>query len=348
MKIVVLCGGTSTERNVSLKSGSLVAKSLKEKEHDVILLDICKNIENIPENIFEDFRNTLEDITIPKLAPSIQELKDLKQNTVDGIFGKNVLDICKKADIVVLALHGEDGENGTVQARLKKENIKYTGSDELGSKNAMDKAITKRMLKEDGRIKVPFGITVSKDNVEYVKNFIEDAKFPMVFKPSSGGSSIGVNILQSKEELDTLLNKGFEYGEEYILEQYINGREFSVGVLGDKALPAVEIIPKQGFYDYKNKYMLGATKEVCPANIEDNISKEMLNQAKLVHDIMGLKVYSRSDFILSEDGEIYCLEVNTLPGMTPTSLLPQEAKVLGYSHADLCEEIVRLSLEKGE
>lgn len=348
MKIVVLCGGTSTERNVSLKSGSLVAKSLKEKEHEVILLDICKNIESIPENIFEEFRDTLEDIIIPKLAPSIEELNDLKQNTVDGTFGKNVIEMCKMADIVVLALHGEDGENGTVQARLKKENIKYTGSDEIGSKNAMDKAITKRILEQDGRIKVPFGITVSKDNIHTVKNFVEDVKFPMVFKPSSGGSSIGVSILQNKEELDNILNKDFEYGEEYILEQYIKGREFSVGVLGNKALPAIEIIPKQGFYDYQNKYIAGATEEVCPANIENNVADNMLNQAKLVHDIMGLKVYSRSDFILSEDGEIYCLEVNTLPGMTPTSLLPQEAKVLGYSHADLCEEIVRLSLEKGE
>lgn len=348
MKIVVLCGGTSTERNVSLKSGSLVDKSLKEKEHDVILLDICKNIESIPENIFEDFRNTLEDITIPKLAPSIEELNDLKQNTVDGIFGKNVIEICKIADIVFLALHGEDGENGTVQARLKKEKVKYTGSDEIGSKNAMDKAITKRMLEEDGRIKVPFGITVSKDNVEYVKSFMDEATFPVVFKPCSGGSSIGVSIIDNKEELHLLLEKGLAYDEQYILEQYIKGREFSVGILGDKALPAIEIIPKQGFYDYQNKYIAGATEEVCPANIEDSIFKEMLNQAKLVHDIMGLKVYSRSDFILSDDGEIYCLEVNTLPGMTPTSLLPQEAKVLGYSHADLCEEIVRLSLEKGE
>lgn len=348
MKIVVLCGGISKERNVSIRSGNLVYESLKEREHDVILLDICENIENITEDIFKDVTKygKWEDENIPQEAPKKEELDNIKNRLQGNIFGKNVLAVCKKADIVFLALHGADGENGNVQKILSDERVPYTGSNSSGSRNAMDKAITKELLKADGRVKVPFGEVLKADELSSLKYDIQNLKFPLVIKPCNGGSSVGVSILNNTIDYNNIVKEGLVEDKEYILEEYIKGREFSVGILAGKALPVIEIIPKQGFYNYKNKYEAGLTEEICPANIDENTNGKMQEAAEIVHKVLGLDVYSRVDFILSDSGELYCLEANTLPGMTPTSLLPQEANAVGLTHADLCEKIIELSLKK--
>ena len=172
-------------------------------------------------------------------------------------------------------------------------------------------------------------------------------QFPCVVKPCSGGSSVGITIAQNAEEYKASVKEAFRYGEdEIVVEEYIKGREFSVGLLGGKALPPIEIIPNEGFYDYKTKYQVGAARDVCPADITEEEDRTMRGAAEAAYNALRLESYARVDFILAEDGKAYCLEANTLPGMTPTSLLPQEAKVEGISYPDLCEKIIEISMKK--
>jgi D-alanine-D-alanine ligase len=168
----------------------------------------------------------------------------------------------------------------------------------------------------------------------------------VIVKPISGGSSIGVTKAETPEELRSAIDGALRYEDEILVEEFIEGREFSCGILGDTALPIVEIIPNEGFYDYEHKYQAGITKEVCPAQLDEENTKKIQQIALKVHKALGLNVYSRVDFILGKDGGIYCLEANTLPGMTPTSLIPQEAKAVGISYEALCQQIIMLSLEK--
>jgi D-alanine-D-alanine ligase len=170
--------------------------------------------------------------------------------------------------------------------------------------------------------------------------------YPCVVKVCNGGSSVGVSIAQTAEEMENALSGAFQFGNEVVIEQYIKGREFSVGVIEGKALPVIEIAPLEGFYDYKNKYQAGSAIETCPALLPDTISLRMQKIAEDVFRALRLKTYARMDFMLSEQNEIYCLEANTLPGMTPTSLLPQEAKAIGIDFPALCEKIIEISLSK--
>jgi D-alanine-D-alanine ligase len=169
---------------------------------------------------------------------------------------------------------------------------------------------------------------------------------PVVLKPCAGGSSIGVFIAQTQEEYTTAIEKSFCYEDEIVVEPYIKGREFAVGIIDGKALPVIEIIPKTGFFDYANKYQSGATTEICPAPIDDEIATRMQRATELAFRALKLDVYSRADFLLDENGNIFCLEMNTLPGMTATSLLPQEAKAAGIEYGELCELIIKKSLER--
>ena len=252
-----------------------------------------------------------------------------------------MIDICDFADITFLALHGGAGENGQVQAAFDLLGIKYTGSGYFGSALAMNKGLTKSVLIQK-KVLTPYG--------EIFKT-AEDAqawnRFPCVVKPCSGGSSVGINIVTNADDYANSVKEAFGYGEdEIVVEEYIKGREFSVGLLGGKALPPIEIIPKEGFYDYKTKYQAGAADEKCPADITPEQDEIMRTAAVETYNALHLESYARVDFILDKDDNAYCLEANTLPGMTPTSLLPQEAAVEGISYADLCELIINNSLEK--
>ena len=207
----------------------------------------------------------------------------------------------------------------------------------------MSKDLTRKVLLACG-IKMADGFTITK-NEEF-----EDVKqklfVPAVVKPANGGSSVGVSIVQSMEELEKAINTAKQFDDTIVIEEYVKGREFSVGILNGTALPIIEIIPKQGFYDYKNKYVAGLTEEICPADLDLVTTSRMQEIAVKAYGILDLKVYSRIDFILSNTGEIYLLEANTLPGMTNTSLLPQEAKAVGIGYEDLCDKIIKLSLNK--
>ncbi len=344
MKITVVAGGNSTERDVSLVSGTQVYKALKEKGHQVVLLDVYLGVEYEDlDVIFEDTRDWAEGIrAISTKNPTIEELRALKQGETD-FFGKNVCEICKRSDIVFMALHGANGEDGRIQAAFDLMGIKYTGTDYLSSAICMDKAITKEYFLM-GNVPTPKSVTVFKG--EDIRSMAEIVGYPLVLKVSRGGSSVGVYMVTNKEELLNTANEAFRYEDKVLLEEFIKGREFTCGLLEGRALPVVEIAPVEGFYDYKNKYQAGSTIETCPADISPELTRKIQEAAELAYKVLHLQTYARIDFMTDAEENVYCLEANTLPGMTPTSLLPQEAAAEGMDYGSLCEHIIEISMKK--
>lgn len=332
MKIIVLAGGLSPERDVSMASAAKIAKALISKGHEVCIIDLYYGVNLIEDNlIFTSSPEDIKDYTIAENAPEIKAIKESKAE-----IGPNVIKCCRMADIVYLALHGDIGENGKVQAVLNVNKIKYTGSDYDGCLLSMDKNLSKIMAKCNHIATARWGINTKPDTVNY----------PLVIKPLNGGSSIGVSIAENEEEYHNALHLAKQYDDTVIVEEKIEGREFSVGILEDKPLPVIEIAPKNGFYDYKNKYQANLTAETCPADLPEDITYIMQETALKIHKILHLKFYSRIDFILSKENRLYFLEANSLPGMTPASLLPQEAAAAGISYGDLCSKIALSALNK--
>lgn len=344
MNIVVLAGGTSTERDISIMTSVKVCESLRRNGHNANIIDVFFGIEDkAVDSFFEDNSSDLERIAdvMKKNDINIEdELADRKKKG-KGFFGNNVLALCSKADIVFMGLHGSNGEDGKIQAAFELMGIKYTGTDYISSAVSMSKELTKKVLVPDG-IPMPKGVALKKGHkIEYVP-------YPCVVKPCCGGSSVGVSIVSNEMEFKNALTEAFSYEDNILVEEYIKGREFSVGVLDGKALPVIEIEPLEGFYDYKNKYKTGATKETCPAILPKEVSLRMQRWAEKACEAAGVTTYARVDQLLTEDGNIYCLEINTLPGMTATSLLPQEAQAAGISYDELTEKIVEISLRRYE
>lgn len=352
MKIVVLAGGLSPERDVSLSSGSLIANALREANHRVLLLDLYEGIsdKNDFASLFRDKTDAPYSYTVPEDEPDLEAVKRRNGNP-KSLIGPNVLNLCQEADVVFIALHGAMGENGQLQAIFDTLGIKYTGTGYIGSLLAMDKDISKKLLHQAGIptaewITVTAGSAVNQKVQSYtplVKNISEKIGIPCVVKPCSAGSSIGVSIVHNTDELQQALEYANNVESNILIEKKIPGREFSVGILDGVALPVIEIIPQKGFYDYKNKYQPGSTLEICPADLSVPDAKRVQELALKVHSLLRLGAYSRIDFILNVMGDFICLEANTLPGMTPTSLLPQEALANGISYVDLCSRIVELA-----
>ena len=342
MNIIVLCGGISPERDVSLTSGSLVASALRKNGHKAVLVDVYFGYTGEYDDPAEIFDKPVDDSIsmVGENAPDIEAVKRSRNQDNDSRIGDNVIEICRAADIVFMALHGEDGENGKIQALFDLMGIKYTGCGYLGSAMAMNKGVAKKMFRENG-ILTPEGYILNKND----KTF-PCPGYPCIVKPCSGGSSVGTSIANNDEEYAAALKLAFKYEDNVIAEQYIKGRECDVGVIAGKALPVIEICPKTGFYDYRNKYQSGMTDEYCPADLPDDITEKLQRAAEAVFNALLMDVYARMDFIVDEKGDVYCLEANTLPGMTPISLLPQEAAVEGISYEQLCEIIVEESLKK--
>ncbi len=381
MKIVVLAGGNSTERDVSLSSGGMIYHALKNNGHQAVLLDVYLGIEGDTEGIFTWEQDWAASVSaVGENAPDVETVKALRKDGGKSFFGPNVLKICQEADCVFLALHGANGEDGRIQACFELMGISYTGADSVGSCLAMDKGIAKDLF-QTYHIPTPAGIRLKKgearqntmrqnralqsgnlqrgkpqsENLQsgmaqgelpQSKNPENKIPYPRIVKASCGGSSIGVCIARNEEEYEKAMEEAFRYGDEIIVEQYIRGREFSVGVLDGKALPVIEMAPKAGFYDYKNKYQPGTTVETCPARIPEEKARKMQEISERVFRALRLKSYARMDFVMNEAGEIFCLEGNTLPGMTPTSLLPQEAAAAGMDFGQLCEAILELAHKK--
>ena len=349
MKIVVLGGGISTERHVSLVTGTSVCKALRERGHKAIFVDMFLGLENYHgklEDAFDAPDGFCGKVAIETTAPDLDAVRAARKDKSPSRLGKDVLAICALADCVFLGLHGADGEDGKIQAALDLLGVPYTGSDYLGSAMAMDKAVAKRIMDSNG-IRTPAWRELRYTEAD-IPRLCEELPVPCAIKVVNGGSSIGVQLPDSREELSSALRDVLRYGSRVIVEEKIHGREMTVPVLGESALCPIEIVPPEGSsFDYVAKYQSGsaAAAEICPAPIGEKETKLLQETALQFHRALGLSVYSRTDFILDSEGRAWCLEVNTLPGMTPASLIPKAAAVAGMSYGELCEKIVELSLQ---
>ena len=363
MKVLVAAGGLSPERDVSMCSGAMVANALIERGHEVALVDIYKGAGEAAAGGFAGLyvtkmSGTRFSFAVPKSEPDIEEIIRANGGRREEV-ADDFLPLCKTADIVFVALHGGIGEDGTFQALLKTFGIKYTGSSSLACALAMDKPIAKTIAAAAGIKTPPFVYLPAEIPLgEAARLAGERLGFPCVIKPCGCGSSIGVAVARNEGEARSAIERAQRYGTACMAEGFVAGRELTCAVLEERrgseggrvlqGLPPVEIIPKSGFYGYEEKYQAGFAREVCPAEIAPQVDERIKSIAVAAHRVLRLNVYSRSDFILDASGELWWLEVNTLPGMTPTSLVPQEAAAKGISYGELCERIVMLSLGQGK
>lgn len=309
LKIAVLYGGVSKEREVSISSSKGVIEALKKNGHDVVAIDFH------PERLHE------------------------------------VIDL--KVDLVFIALHGKFGEDGSVQGLLDMLNIPYVGSGVLASALAMDKYKAKQMFNS---VDIPTAkgklYQITEDtNIEEINNDIkENFEVPFVIKPNREGSTVGLTIVKNMDQIEDAIKRATESDSYILVEQFIKGKELTVPVLGkkneEKALPIIEIIPKNELYDYESKYSQGGSEHIIPARISEELTEKIKKYAVLAHQVLGCETYSRADFLLTDDGKPYILEVNTLPGMTPTSLFPDSAKAVNMSYEEMIEKLVQLTIEQ--
>lgn len=342
MKIAVLAGGASAERDVSLLSGEMVCAALRRRGHEVAFVDSFLGAD-VPEGGAASLYTSEE---MPRRHQISEQLPDIealraRRHGERGEIGPNVTEILSEADITFNALHGGDGENGRVQSFLDLLHIPYTGDGYLPSALAMHKQTAKLLFQHAG-VPVPPGRLFRPGDAATDWQ----GGFPAIVKPVASGSSVGVSRVDNLTQLEGALLDTFSRGDEALVEEFIDGREFAVGVLGGQALPIIEILPDGGAYDYAHKYQSGLTTETCPAQLPADVAVRMQELAERACGALGVEVLARGEFILTPAGEIYCLEMNTLPGMTPTSLLPQEAAAAGMSYEDLCEKILSLSQER--
>lgn len=333
MNIVVLAGGLSMERDVSLASGSLIANALCNAGHSAVLVDLYYGIEK-EKMIFEGALGGYS-YKIPDVAPDLEALIKANGGRKNPV-GENVVEFCKMADVTFLALHGGVGENGKLQALLEMNGVRFTGSSSVGCMLSMDKIISKELVARAG-IPTAQWFT-NKDGKEKYASLI-----PCFVKPADNGSSVGVTKVESEQELKEALCEAEKFSENVLIEKQVVGREFSVGILDGRALPPIEIIASGGFYNYKVKYQAGLAREICPAPLSEELTKKLQGYAERAHKVLRLGSYSRIDFILDESGEFFFLEANALPGMTPTSLLPQEAAANGMDYTELCLKLIELA-----
>ena len=298
MKIGVLLGGNSAEREVSLASGKAISAACKELGHNVLDLD--------PEF---DVRLLVSDLL-----------------TVDLVFN---------------GLHGGDGENGVIPGFLQSLGVKYTGSKTEASAICMDKRISKALVHRKDLLTPNWVSLANNDPLPLVGDMV----FPVVIKPNDQGSTIGLTVVKDESELDDAIELARKFANVVLIEEFIVGKEITVTVIGDKAYPIVEIVPSHGLYDYECKYNQGMTEYFCPANIDKDLTKAIQESALKIHKLLGCRHYSRADFRLDENGKAWFLELNTLPGMTETSLVPKAAKASGLSFPELIQTIINEALK---
>ncbi len=338
MKIAVLLGGTSAERDVSLVTGLAIARALVANGHEVTAIDCAFGVK-----IIDDLEQDPSGLIHHQPSEIEKRRRELDRNlfkTVDFLINENF-------DLVFNGLHGGYGENGQLQAILDVAQIPYTGSGPLASALGMNKHLSKILYRSAG---IPTADWVYLPSARYKnrkRQQIEQLGYPVVIKPNEQGSSVGLTIVHHPKELDEALNRAFEHSPSVIAEKYVPGRELTIGILGDTALPVVEIRPRGGVYDYEAKYQAGLTQYDVPADIPASVAEELKKAALKTFRVMECRHYSRIDFRLQEDGQFFCLEVNTLPGMTPTSLVPKAAAAIGISFNELVEKIVQLALKSG-
>jgi D-alanine-D-alanine ligase len=298
-KIGVLLGGLSSEREVSIASGTAILKALHEKGYHAVSVDVSRDV-----------------------AEKIHE---------QGI------------EAAFIALHGKFGEDGAIQGMLEVMGIPYTGSGILASALGMNKTVSKQVFRSQGLLVGPYEVIYA-GSADKAHSIVSQLRYPVVIKPHAEGSSVGVSLVFKNEEVTPAVKLAFKYGDEILIEKFIKGKEVQVGILGSRALGAIEIVPKRTFYDYAAKYEKGMSDHFFPARIPEADYQRTLEAGMAAHRAIGCRGYSRVDFIIDENGAPHILEVNTLPGMTATSLLPEIAKGVGIPFPDLVEEILRLAL----
>jgi D-alanine-D-alanine ligase len=321
-KILTICGGFSTEREISIKTSNAVARGIAAAGYDSYLIDTA-----FPSKIYKAGKDF-------SYAP-----KGKVKNTPEVLLELTAELINFRPDKVFIGLHGGEGENGEIQALLQLLQISYVGSDSKSSAMCMDKNISKVMAKS---VRIPTAKWEFIDEKDYnktaLKKILKPYGYPVVVKALAQGSSVGVSILHSDKDLEATVKMMKEVKDEYIVEQYIKGRELSIPVIKGHAFHTIELIPHEGFYDYVHKYTDGVTTHVCPADLDEKQVKTIKSYAEKIYTALGCRDYARADFILSEtDGKLYFLEINTLPGMTELSLVPESAKASGISFPELMD-----------
>ena len=332
MKIAVLFGGNSSERDVSIASGAQVAKALRQVGHQVVAVDTFRGI------LTDQEQETLLAQGVAPAPPSDRDLKVIRAKTGSIVQPSYFVD----ADLVFLALHGGAGEDGTIQSVFDAAGLCYTGSNHVGSAAAMDKDLAKRLLVA-AKVPTPSWLMAPVDE----QTAIQELGLPLVVKPNKQGSTVGLTVVKYAAELEAALTEAYRYDDEVMLERFVPGREFTVGILGERSLAVGEIIPTGSeIFDYQSKYQANGAEEIFPAPLSDEQTRVLQELALRVHRALKLRDYSRADFRMDEAGQFWCLEANTLPGMTARSLLPQSAAAVGIAFPDLCDEICRLALNR--
>ncbi len=328
MKVAVLMGGRSSEREVSLRTGRGIAQSLRSLGHEVVAVDAA-NGRVLPSG--DEERGAL-----PAAALELSGEVALARSETLG-----------EAEVVLVALHGSSGENGTLQALLDLAGKPYTGSGMLASALAMNKAMAKRIFEHAG-IPTPRWQLLRAGAPPNTVTVADLGGYPLVVKPNEEGSSVGLTVVRNAAELPAALRGAADFGPEVLVEQYIEGREITVALLGDEPLPVVEIRPRGGLYDYDSKYTAGQSEYFCPADLPEPLAERIRELGREAAQVLGCSGVSRVDFRLDAQGVAYCLEVNTVPGMTPTSLVPMAAQAAGLSYDQVVQRMLDLALAEAQ
>lgn len=330
--IAVLTGGSTPERDVAFAGAAQVVGALRDRRYHVTVIDTASGVMSPTA----ESRYLVPDVgTNP---PSLEALRALAASELKS--GLLHLREVREADLVFPVLHGQQGEGGELQALLEAEGIPYAGSGPLGSALAMDKDIAKRLFRQAG-VPTAHWATWPAGPTE-----IAGLGLPLIVKPVKVGSTVGLSLIRSLDEVEEAVNLALEYDDEVMFETYLTGREFTVGILGERALSVGEIVPRHEIFDYECKYTPGMTQEIFPAEIPEELSIRLRHLALAVHRCLKLRDFSRIDFRVGDDGTPYCLEANTLPGLTSASLLPQSAAAAAVTFGDLCDNICRLALAR--
>lgn len=332
LKIAVLLGGTSEERDVSIASGAQVVAALRRRGHQVVTVDTALGL------LDEDAERALLEARVGLEPPERTALVRMRGQDAGALLSRAQLG---DQDLLFLALHGGTGENGTLQTLLDLAELRYTGSGRVGSAVAMDKDLSKRLFRAAG-VPTADWLMAPADAATVAATL----GYPVIVKPSQQGSTVGLSKVSRAEDLQPAIELALRYDREVMIERFVAGRELTVGVLGDQPLAVGEIVLGQsGVFDYTSKYQPKGAVEVFPAEVSPEIAEEARRLAMAAHRALKLDGYSRADFRLDAEGRLWCLEVNTLPGMTATSLLPQSAAAMGIDFDELCERICQLALQ---
>jgi D-alanine-D-alanine ligase len=333
MRVAVLFGGTSAERDVSVASGAQVVKALRQAGHQVAAIDTARGTLGPAEE------QRLLTAGVSPVPPGDDELATIRAGTSGSLLGGADL---REIDVVFLVLHGGTGEDGTIQALLDLTGIPYVGSGHQASATAMDKDVSKRLFRAAG-IPTPDWLMAPADAARVEA----ELGFPVVVKPNKQGSTVGLTVVKEAAAIDAAVTEAFRHDDEVMLERFVPGRELTCGILGGQALAVGEIVPRRGeIFDYESKYQHGGADEIFPADLTEAQTRTVRELSLSAHQALKLEGFSRVDFRMDPEGGLWCLEVNTLPGMTATSLLPQSAAAAGIPFPELCERICRLALEK--